>query len=409
MRASLYLLAAGLSVTLVTGCSSGEPPAEDARIQPGDEVVLLNDQGIVGRGLALFIRRADGTEEPALWRGPARLLDFWAEERTGGTYIFPEDSLSPRIREVREGERVVRADAPEAIAAGPAAPTEATSLLGAPLYRPEITGQTLATYQANLEAALADREENPDDPDAWIWVGRRLAYLGRYGEAIETFSEGASRWPDDPRFLRHRGHRYITTRQLPDAQTDLEAAQIIVDLSGMPDQVEPDGLPNARGIPVSTLHSNIRYHLALSRYLMGDFEGAEVQWAMDVEAAVNPDMVVASSYWLWLTRMRLDQPERAAEVLTGITADMDIIENTAYQRLLLLFKGELAEEDLLAAGEDALQNTTTAYGVGAWHLVEGRSERAFEIFEGIVAGEGPWGAFGYIAAEAEVARQGEGG
>jgi len=283
-------------------------------------------------------------------------------------------------------------------------PIEATSLLGEPLHRPEVTGETLVLYQANLEVAMDEREASPDDPDAWIWVGRRLAYLGRYNEAIDLFAEGFDRWREDPRFLRHRGHRLITTRRLDEAESDLEGAQIIVDLSGLADEVEPDGLPNARGIPVSTLHSNIRYHLALARYLKADFEAAEVTWAQDVAAAVNPDMVVASSYWLWLTRMRLDRSAEAQQLLAGIDAEMDIIENTAYHRLLLLFKGELTEDDILGSGDDALQNTTTAYGVGAWHLVNGRTDRAFEIFEGIVEGDGPWAAFGYIAAEAELAR-----
>jgi hypothetical protein len=148
----------------------------------------------------------------------------------------------------------------------------------------------------------------------------------------------------------------------------------------------------------------VRYHLALSRYLQGDFEGAADAWGADVEASVNPDMLVASSYWLWLSLRRLGQDDDAAAVLATIDPEMEIIENTAYHRLLLLFSGDLEESDLLGGGDDALQNTTTAYGVAAWHLVEGRAERAAGMFDGIVEGAGPWGAFGYIAAEAELAR-----
>jgi tetratricopeptide (TPR) repeat protein len=283
-------------------------------------------------------------------------------------------------------------------------PVEATSLLGEPLQRPDIAGETLATYTANLEAALTDREAAPEDPDAWIWVGRRLAYLGRYREAIETYTEGHERWPEDPRFLRHRGHRKITIRDLAGAEADFAAAWALIRESGAADEVEPDGLPNARGIPVSTLHSNVRYHLALSRYLQGDFEGAAEMWSADVEAAVNADMLVASSYWLWLSLRRLGRDDQAAAVLAAIDPEMDIIENTAYHRLLMLFAGELEESDLLGVGDDALQNTTAAYGVAAWHLVEGRDERAARIFQAIVDGDGPWAAFGYIAAEAERAR-----
>lgn len=408
MRTRALVLATSLCALTLAGCAadSSESAATEATIEPGDDVALISDAGVLATGLALFVRQDDGSEVPALWRGPARLLDFYAEESTEGTYVFSNEVARgiPRIRIPAGSERVVPANSSEVQAAGQAPPIEATSLLGESLTRPEITGEARTTYEANLDAAMAQRDATPDDADAWIWVGRRLAYLGRYGEAIEAFSEGADRWNDDPRFLRHRGHRFITVRRLTDAQADLEAAQIMIDLSRMPDEVEPDGLPNARGIPVSTLHSNVRYHLALARYLMGDFEGAEVQWALDVEAAVNPDMVVASSYWLWLTRMRLDRPEEAQQVLEGIESDMDIIENTAYHRLLLLFRGDLTEEDLIGTGADALQNTTTAYGVGAWHLVNGRTDQAFEIFRTIVGSDGPWGAFGYIAAEAELAR-----
>ena len=44
-------------------------------------------------------------------------------------------------------------------------------------------------------------------------------------------------------------------------------------VAAKPDEVEPDGAPNARGIPRSTLQSNIWYHLGLAQYLAGDFDG----------------------------------------------------------------------------------------------------------------------------------------
>ena len=47
-----------------------------------------------------------------------------------------------------------------------------------------------------------------------------------------------------------------------------------------------------------------------------------------------------------------------------------------------------------------------AYGIGNWHLYNGRRAEAERIFRRIVAG-GQWGAFGYIAAEAELARKPE--
>ena len=46
---------------------------------------------------------------------------------------------------------------------------------------------------------------------------------------------------------------------------------------------------------------------------------------------------------------------------------------------------------------------TQGYGVGNWYLYNGDEDRALEIFERIIEGTS-WAAFGYIAAEAEVAR-----
>ncbi|MHC4711138.1 MAG: hypothetical protein ACYTA3_12145, partial [Planctomycetota bacterium] len=42
-------------------------------------------------------------------------------------------------------------------------------------------------------------------------------------------------------------------------------------------------------------------------------------------------------------------------------------------------------------------------GIGAWHLMGGRIEEAYTLFQAIVDGD-VWPAFGYIAAEAELAR-----
>jgi hypothetical protein len=63
----------------------------------------------------------------------------------------------------------------------------------------------------------------------------------------------------------------------------------------------------------------------------------------------------------------------------------------------------LAPEELLGEQEDGVQAASSGYGVGNWYLCEGDSARAFEIFEAILASDA-WPAFGYIAAEAEVAR-----
>ena len=284
------------------------------------------------------------------------------------------------------------------------APVEATSLLGEPLRRPVPTGAARERMEAQLAAARRAYERAPTDADSLIWLGRRTAYLGRYGDAIRIIGEGIARHPRDARMYRHRGHRFLTTRKLDSAVADFERAYALV--KGSLDQVEPDGMPNARNIPTSTLHGNIRYHLGLAHYQRGDFARALPLYREDVAASTgNPDMLVATSHWLYMPLRRMGRADEAAAVLAPITRDMEVIENGAYHRLLLLYKGALPVDSLLdPAAPASLESITTAYGVANWHLYGGRRAEAEALLRRIVAARGEWPSFGYLAAEAELAR-----
>ena len=280
---------------------------------------------------------------------------------------------------------------------------EARSLLGTPLVRPAIPSEVRTRYEQQLAQAQADLERAPESADAAIWVGRRLAYLGRYGDAIDQFTDAIRRHPADARLYRHRGHRYITIRQFERAIADLDRAAELT--RGQPDVTEPDGLPNARNVPTSTLQSNIWYHLGLAHYLRGDFQRAADAYKEALRVSANPDMLVATTHWAYMTLRRMGNEEEARQLLTSITADMDIIENDAYHRLILLYKGELSVDSLVARADssDGVQDATVGYGIGNWHLYHGRTAAAEEIFEAVVRGS-QWAAFGFIAAEAELAR-----
>lgn len=278
---------------------------------------------------------------------------------------------------------------------------EARSLRGEALHAPELSEAAQAGHLARLEEARQLVYANPADANALIWWGRRTAYLGRYRDAIAIFSAGIARHPDDARMYRHRGHRWLSVREFDRAIADFDRAAALV--RGKPDEVEPDGLPNARGVPTSTLQSNIWYHLALSHYVKGDFDKALPAWREGMKVSTNPDMMVATSYWLYMTLRRMGRDAEAARMLEPISAEMEIIENTAYHRLILLNKGVLTEADFAQASGDALQDASTLYGLGNWHFYNGRPEQARQIWERVLAG-GNWASFGYLAAEAEVAR-----
>ncbi len=289
--------------------------------------------------------------------------------------------------------------------APPEAPApEAISLLGEPLYVPDRAPEQQAALEAALAEARARYEADPDDVENLIWLGRRTAYLWRYREAIDIFSEGIAKYPDDPRLYRHRGHRYLSIRDFDRAVADLSHATRLIE--GTPDEVEPDGQPNAAGIPTSTLHTNIYYHLGLAHYLRGDFEQALDAYRRCLAAATNDDMYVATADWLYMTLRRLGRTDEAAAVLEPITEDMALLENHAYHRRLLMYKGLLPPEALLEVtdeGDADLTFATQGYGVGNWYLYNGQPERARAIFERVLA-TGYWPAFGYMAAEADLRR-----
>lgn len=295
---------------------------------------------------------------------------------------------------------VVILGASSAIAGAQAQTPAITSLLGRELTAEALAPEEAARMEGQLADAVAAWKKDRNDPDALIWVGRRTAYLGRYPEAIAIFTDGIARHPADARMYRHRGHRYLTVREIDRAIADFEKAAEL--FAGQPDEVEPDGLPNARNVPTGTLQSNVWYHLALAYYLKRDFGRAADTWLRARDAVANADNFVAASHWLYLALRRAGRDLEAVEVLQAVPAGLDVIENTEYHQLLLMYQGKRTPEALLAlAGEDA-GGSATRYGVSAWHLVNGRLEEAESLWKAILAGS-DWPSFGHLAAEAEVA------
>src|SRR5215217_1320487 len=105
---------------------------------------------------------------------------------------------------------------------------EATSLFGKPLVSPPPTGETKTRLEADLARAQADYDRDPASADAAIWLGRRLAYLGRFNDAIAAYTRGIAQHPNEPRLYRHRGHRYITIRKFDVAIADLKKASQLI-------------------------------------------------------------------------------------------------------------------------------------------------------------------------------------
>jgi len=280
---------------------------------------------------------------------------------------------------------------------------EAVSLLGEPLFSPEIEdAETQLRLERNLEEARLVFEAHPTDETAIIWYGRRLAYVGRYTDALNTFTYGLHHHPKSYRVRRHSGHRLITLRRIDEAIIDLSRAAELA--RNQPDEIEPDGAPNAAGIPRSTTKSNIWYHLGLAHYLKGDFENARSVYQECLTFSTNDDMLCATTHWLYMTLRRLGRDAEAARTLEPIHPGMEILENRAYHSLLLMYRGERSPEDVLGEAQQSdLDFATVGYGVANWWWCRGDRDRAAALWQRVVR-ETQWPAFGHIAAEAELAR-----
>ena len=275
---------------------------------------------------------------------------------------------------------------------------QAISLLGEELRSAEPSERLLE----NVATARADYEADPNDADNIIWLGRRIAYTGDYRGAIEVFSEGIEKHPDDARMYRHRGHRYISIREFDRAIDDFNRAMTLIE--GTEDEVEPDGAPNPAGIPVSTLHTNIWYHLGLAHYLKGELENAIRIYEIAQPNIPNDDMLVAFTHWHYMSLRLLDRADEARAVLDPIHEDMNVIESMPYHQLCLLYKGENETGSVLDSNITAAGGDSAMYGIANWHFYSGRPEEAKAGFEEMIEKSG-WASFGRIAAESDLARK----
>ncbi len=266
---------------------------------------------------------------------------------------------------------------------------ETITLLGDTLKSPDINnGKSFDQFKS----AQITYYNNQNNADSLIWYGRRTAYIGYYKEAIRLFTLGIETYPNDARFYRHRGHRYISTRQYDKAISDFEKAVELIDQKT--DQIEPDGLPNAKNIPLSTLHGNIWYHLGLSYYLINDMDSALKAFSNRSVAHKYDDNIVSSGHWLYMIYRRLNKIEESINVVSGVNQDMDIIENMSYHQSCLFYKGDISESEI-EIDEVAL------YALANWYVYEKNDTlKAKTFYKKLLSTGNPY-SFAYIAGEAD--------
>ncbi len=280
--------------------------------------------------------------------------------------------------------------------AEPAAPA-VLSLLGERLLPLEDTAGIAARALDALAAA-------PHDVELLLEAGHAHASLRDYVEAIRLYGQAIGVAPDDWRGPRYRGHRYVSIRRLPQALRDLERARDL----------------EARSFDVA-------YHLGLAYYLAGAYDAAAEEYGRCMSLAEDPEALalqasgsfgegfrscmsiatddnarVAITDWRFRALRRAGRLDEADALLARITADMDVDSNTSYHHVLLFYKEQVSEMELLHPDNPAgYRIETVGYPVAAWHLTEGDTARALELLE-TVASDPHWPGFGRIAAEMDL-------
>ena len=260
------------------------------------------------------------------------------------------------------------------------------------LARPD---EKLTVQAADLALTRA-----PDSADLLLAAARARDVILRFSESIPLYTRGIDAFPADVRFPRFRGHRFISIRRFDPAIVDLKLAATLAPAS-----------------------FDVSYHLALAHYLRGDFSHAAREYQRCLSMASEPrpaylkgmpldwrscfglddDSRVAVTEWAWRALRRSSNPAAAAKLLATIHPKLNVTDNKSYFRTLLLYQGVHSEADILAPPLDGNAEPTMLYGVGLWHWLDGRKERACAAWTRAVSGPN-WAAFGFIAAEAELAR-----
>lgn len=269
------------------------------------------------------------------------------------------------------------------------------TLIGTPLRDPDWSASTHAYLEKDVEIARAVLAMAPEREDSWIWLGRRLAYLNRFDEAIDVFTRGLEPFPDSYKLLRFRGRKLARTRQFEAALADY--ARGIALMEHVQDSYEPDGLINARNQFLGSYRSNMHYYHAQTSWAVGDY--AATLAGMDRSAreplVQNDDHQIAIRYWRYLALRKLGRHDEARAAVADAPAGLALLENDAYYDGVRYLQGRLDEQEVLAKGD-----AVSSFAVAMERLFRGDDRGAAALLGQIVRASPQ----GFWPAETELLR-----
>ncbi len=224
-------------------------------------------------------------------------------------------------------------------------------------------------------------DADPKNVDLLIALGDAYATVWNHKASIAVYERAFALAPGKPLLHQQRGHRYLSIRELAKARPDLEQA-----------------------VKLDEKLASAWYYLGVLRYVDGDFADAAAAFGKNVSLAEKFESGIGGVDWQYMSLRRAKQDKQAAALLERVTPDLKIEGNAQlYFNRLLFYKGLKKESELFAAKLDEIQLTTLSYGVGNFHLYNGRPAEAKGYFEKAVS-TNAWPALAFIVGEVDLKR-----
>ncbi|HEY5690787.1 MAG TPA: tetratricopeptide repeat protein [Cyclobacteriaceae bacterium] len=275
---------------------------------------------------------------------------------------------------------------------------EAISFLGEPLFAPVVSDSIIHKSDNIINSIKSKKALTEDD---YLSIGLELVNTGRYRDAIGNYNDGLTLYPESFKLLRHRGHRYITTRQLDNALSDLTKAAALIE--GEPAVTEYD----QNGEMTGTYQHWIWYHIGLCYYLNHAYIQAVPAYEKCLAESRSNKNLAGASDWLYNTYMRLGEKEKATNLLDAISPSMKTDRDHPYFRRIMLYKGVITPEELVDVDQNPIKasvsDITKMYGLANWYAYQGDTKKAKILYQKIVQSENGWPGFAFAAAEKELA------
>ena len=237
-----------------------------------------------------------------------------------------------------------------------------------------------------LPHGLADTPEiaacraEPENYEGLLSLADALCWQLRFREAIDALTRAIALAPERIEAYRKRGPKYLDTLQFGAALDDYTRCE------------------RADGVSVES-----RYRVGMAQYMLQNYDAATAAFAGSL--AIVPqddDMYIADVYWLVLSQLRAEKADEAQKTLKQhYRPDLYVGRHTSYEKAMRVAAGFAPMEDMLAeldAEEDDLQFAMTAYGLCVLLETHGEIEKADALREKLLARDGFWFCFSYLAA-----------